>query len=92
VGIALNPPQVLLLVGVLGGILDHVKDWFEKTNPDGSRELYDSRVPQLGEPEKLRSLIERMDDSAQSLTLYRTIVSNGMDTGGCYKCQIKITD
>jgi hypothetical protein len=55
VGIAFNPPQVLLLVGVLGGIFDHVKDWFEKTNPDGSRELYDNRVPQLREPEKLRS-------------------------------------
>jgi hypothetical protein len=85
VGIAFNPPQVLLLVGVLGGIFDHVKDWFEKTNPDGSRELYDNMVPQLGEPEKLRSLIERMDDSAQSLTLYRTIVSNGMDRGATFQ-------
>jgi hypothetical protein len=69
----------------LGGIFDHVKDWFEKTNPDGSRELYDNMVPQLGEPEKLRSLIERMDDSAQSLTLYRTIVSNGMDRGATFQ-------
>jgi hypothetical protein len=57
----------------------------KKTNPDGSRELYDNRVPQLGKPKKLRSLIERMDDSAQSLTLYKTIVSNGMDTDATFQ-------
>jgi hypothetical protein len=32
VRIACNPPQVLLLVGVLGGIFNHVKDWLEKKN------------------------------------------------------------
>jgi hypothetical protein len=43
-------------------------------------------VPQLGEQnKKLRSLIERMDDSAQSLTLYRTIVSNGMDRDATFQ-------
>lgn len=85
VGIAFTPSQLMMLVGILGDVYDHVEDWLVKSTPDGNKEWYDKMTPPISEPEKLRSLMERMSMTAQSIGAYRLIVSNGLSAGSSFQ-------
>jgi hypothetical protein len=79
VGLAHTQPELMLLIGILGDIYDHTADWLAKTDSDGIRQLYDPMTPQVGEDEKLRSLLVRMSGASHPLATYRSLVSTKLD-------------
>jgi negative regulator of replication initiation len=56
VGVAYTLPQFSLLLSVLEYIYAHVEDWFTRSNPDGTTELYDNATPPITEAEWLLSI------------------------------------
>jgi hypothetical protein len=79
VGLARTQPEVILLPGILEDIYERTADWLVKIDADGNEELYDKNTPQVGEGEKLRSLIERMSNNSHALTSYRALVVAGLE-------------
>lgn len=85
VGLAHTQPEVILLTGILEDIYERTADWIVKTNAEGIKELYDQNTPQVGEGEKLRSLIERMSNDSHALTSYRALVVAGLEEGRSFE-------
>jgi hypothetical protein len=79
VGLARTQPEVILLTGILEDIYERTADWLVTIDAEGIKELYDQNTPQVGEGEKLRSLIERMSNDSHALTSYRALVEAGLE-------------
>jgi hypothetical protein len=81
IGWASTTEDFLMLIGQLQNIFRLAKKWLMTIDLEGNEMLYDTAVPNFGEKEKLRFLLQRIDSGAQQLTIYRNGVDDGKNRG-----------